>query len=291
MTIQALWRMSRPTILPSGALAYAVGLAMAYGERGGALRWPTAWLGLLITMLANLAAHYADEYADRDTDALSQPTWISGGSGVITAGAATPSFALVAALFVVALTAVLIGWGLFGGTLPRSAALLAILGLSGGWVYSMPPLSLERRGLGEFTNALLGGLLMPLMAYCCAGGERLGWACVALLPMLAAVLLCVLGVHWPDRYADVAVGKRTLAVIFGRQTRLLQQLCAALTYGLPIVLLPAAILPLPVVLLSVATLPAGLWAVARYARSESPTPGAVAMVAYMLAVIAGWLVR
>jgi 1,4-dihydroxy-2-naphthoate octaprenyltransferase len=287
--VKALWRMSRPAILPSGALAYAVGLAMAYAERG-ALAWPAAGLGLAITMLANLAAHYADEYADRDTDALSQPTLVSGGSGEIAAGLATPGLALGAALVVAAVTIGLIGWGLLGAALSPAAAGVAALGLLGGWVYSMPPLSLERRGLGEITNALLGGLLMPLMAYCCAGGARLGWACVALLPVLAAVFICVLGVHWPDRHADAAVGKYTLAVLFGAQTRLLHKGCVGLAYGLPLMLL-GSILPLPVVLLSVATLPVGLWAAARYARSASPAPGAAAMASFMLLTIIGWLIQ
>lgn len=285
--IVALVRMSRPAILPSGGLAYAVGLALAWSERG-AVAWPAAWLGLLLTLLANLAAHYADEYADRDTDALSHPTGISGGSGAIAAGIATPALALRAAVWVAACCVLLTCWGYLSGLLPLHAALVALLGLAGGWAYSMPPLSLERRGLGEITNALLGGLLMPLMAYLCAGGERAGWASVALLPLVASVLLCVLGVHWPDRHADAAVGKRTLAVIFGVCTAVLQRCCAALMYLLPL-LLSDRLFPPSLALFCLLTLPFGLWAVLTYARSDSPVPGAAAMVAYMLALIAGWL--
>jgi 1,4-dihydroxy-2-naphthoate octaprenyltransferase len=61
--------MSRPLILPSGVLAYGVGVAIARYE-GRPLDWERQVLVLTLTLLANLAAHYADEYADTDTDAL-----------------------------------------------------------------------------------------------------------------------------------------------------------------------------------------------------------------------------
>jgi 1,4-dihydroxy-2-naphthoate polyprenyltransferase len=276
----ALIRMSRPAILPSGALAYSVGIALAVYEQLP-LPWPAICYGLLVTMLANLAAHYADEYADRDTDALSSPTWVSGGSGTLAAGTVQPMVALRAAWVTSSLVLVLIALGFVAALLPPLACLVALLGLAGGWLYSVPPIWLERRGLGEITNALLGGLLMPLMAYLCAGGLRVSWACVALLPVVAAVMVCVLGVHWPDRGADAAVGKRTLAVIFAERSRALHASCATLAHGLPL-LLAGTILPLPVALGTLASLPLTLWAANRYSRSESPLPGAAAMVGFML---------
>jgi hypothetical protein len=35
----------------------------------------------------------------------------------------------------------------------------------------------------------------------------------------------------------------------------------------------------------------GLWATARYARSDSPAPGAAAMASFMLLTIIGWLIQ
>lgn len=172
-TLTGLWLMSRPLILPSGALAYAVGAAIAYHDHGR-LDWGRQTLALGLTMLANLAAHYADEYADADTDALATHTGISGGSGAIAAGLATRSLALRAALVVSALT---LGGGLWtvaSGALPRASGVILAIGLLGGWAYSVPPLALERRGWGELSNALLGSLLMPLMAYADRGRRTAG---------------------------------------------------------------------------------------------------------------------
>ncbi|MFN3373427.1 MAG: prenyltransferase [Chloroflexus sp.] len=158
--------MSRPLILPSGVLAYAVGVAMALAD--GPIDWGRQAIGLTLTMLANLAAHYADEYADADTDALAHHTGVSGGSGAIAFGYADRTLALQAALVVTGITLLGGAWATLHGAIPLAAGVILLVGLLGGWAYSMPPIALERRGWGEFTNALLGGLLMPLMAYACA---------------------------------------------------------------------------------------------------------------------------
>jgi 1,4-dihydroxy-2-naphthoate polyprenyltransferase len=272
--------MSRPAILPSGALAYFVGVALATYEHV-LFNWPALWYGLLVTLLANLAAHYVDEYADRDTDALSSPTWISGGSGALIDGLVTPLVALYAALVVSFLVISLVAVGYVIRLLSPAACLVALVGLVGGWAYSLPPVCLERRGWGEITNALLGGLLMPLMAYLCAGGSHIAWACTVLLPVVASVMVCVLGVHWPDRQADEAVGKRTLAVQLGTRSKAIHYGCALLTHLLPFALVENGFPP-TVALLTLASSPLSLWAVARYSRSVSPLPGAAAMVGYMV---------
>lgn len=51
------------------------------------------------------------------------------------------------------------------GYLSSYGVLVAAIGLIGGWFYPMPSLQLERTSLGEIDNAILGGFLMPLIAY------------------------------------------------------------------------------------------------------------------------------
>jgi 1,4-dihydroxy-2-naphthoate octaprenyltransferase len=281
--------MSRPLILPSGVLAYGVGVAIAR-YAGPPLNWERQALALALTLLANLAAHYADEYADADTDALAAHTGISGGSGAIAAGLATRRLALHAALFVGGLT-LAIGLGTVGsGVLPLAAGVILLVGMIGGWAYSLPPLALERHGWGEITNALLGGLLMPLMAYAAAHGTPPLQVYLQLAPMVAAAMTCIIGVHWADRDADALVGKRTLAVILGRRVRWLWWACIALAYLLPLLLTPYCIPP-AVVIGSLLTLPLGLFTGLRATRTNSAVPGAVLMVALMLAhTVAYWMI-
>lgn len=291
MTIKqvvALIRMSRPLILSGGVAAYALGAAMGFA-RTGAFAWGPAALGLAVTLAANLMAHYADEYADVDTDTLTRRTWFSGGSGALPAGAASPLLALRAAQTLAALTALLCAGGIAAGALPWSAALIVGLGMLGGWVYSMPPLALERRGLGELDNALLGGLLMPLMGYTVQTGAPAWSAVLALAPVVASVMICLLGVHWADRRADAAVGKRSLVVLAGARTRPLHHALTALTYGLALALAGSA-LPLPVWAAMLLTLPVGLWATLTFGRDDAPLPSVATMVALLLATTAGWIV-
>jgi 1,4-dihydroxy-2-naphthoate octaprenyltransferase len=155
-----------------------------------------------------------------------------------------------------------------------------LLGLAGGWAYSMPPLALERRGWGELTNALLGSLLMPLMAYSAEAGSAPLRVYLQLAPIVLAALVCIIGVHWADRMADAAVGKYTLAVILGSRVRYLWWACIALTYVLPFVLAPQ-IIPAAVAWATLLTLPLGLYTAFTATRTDSPVPGAVTMAAVM----------
>jgi 1,4-dihydroxy-2-naphthoate octaprenyltransferase len=284
--LSALIAMSRPAILPSGVLAYAVGVAMGYAETRS-LPLTAVLAGLLVTMLANLVAHFADEYADVDTDSLARHRLFSGGSGVLPAGRVAPALALHAAYSCLALTGVALLVSLAGGLLPPLAGWLVLLGTLGGWCYSMPPLALERRGLGEIDNAVLGGILMPLMGYVAVRGTLSGTTLLVMLPLFTAVLICLLGVHHVDRHADALVGKRSLVVILGTRSRLLHHLCTALAYGLPLIFL-GWLLPLIVVLTIWLTLPLALYAAWRYGRDETALPDIAVMVLYMVMWIVGW---
>jgi 1,4-dihydroxy-2-naphthoate octaprenyltransferase len=279
--------MGRPLFVPGGVLAYALGVAMGYW-RLGAWHPGRAIAGLALAETVQLVAHYANEYADVDADAIAQRNWLSGGSGVLPAGLVPAAWALrtaiVLAILAVALTAALIAAGL----LPPPAAWIAGLGLAGSWFYSMPPLQLQWRGLGELGTALVAGLLMPLLGYTIQVGHATPEAVAALLPIGALVLVNLLAVHWADRRGDAAAGKRTVAVMAGAHTRLWHHGALAVTYLL-ILALTGQILPLPVTAGLFLALPVSLWAGATFRRQFSPLPATLAMAAAMAAAAAGWL--
>jgi 1,4-dihydroxy-2-naphthoate octaprenyltransferase len=110
----------------------------------------------------------------------------------------------------------------------------------------------------------------------------------SVLPVFAAVMICLLGVHRADRHADALVGKRSLVVILGEHSRALHHGCTALAYGLPL-LCVGWLLPLPVVTAIGLTLPLALYATLRYSRDERTLPDVAVMVAFMVAWILGWL--
>jgi 1,4-dihydroxy-2-naphthoate octaprenyltransferase len=288
MRIIAVLRMARPQMLAAGVLVYALGVLMG-AHAAGDVRWATAAAGLIALLSANLCAHFADEYADRDTDALSRRTWFSGGSGVLPSGLVAPSFALRAAL-VAGACALVAGIAFVAlGLLSPVAFGILLLGLIGGWCYSMPPLALERRGLGEVTNAALGALLIPLLGFATQRGALTFVAALGLLPVFSITMANLLGVHWADRHADAAVGKRTLVVILGMRVLPLHRTLIVLTYALT--WLPGgAVLPPSVVIAITLTLPVSLWATATFTRAERSGASSIAMVALMVAACMGWAI-
>lgn len=285
--LMAFVKMGRPLILPGGILAYTLGVAMAYAQQGS-IHWRRAVIGLLITVVANLMAHYADEYADVDTDSLTRRTLFAGGSGVLPAGTVPPAWAKRTALIMAGLAVGLTVWFVATGTLTWHVLWIVGAGLLGGWVYSMPPLALERRGLGELDNALLGAVLMPLMGYTVQTGRPSLTAVVALVPIFCIVMVGLLGVHWADRRADKAVGKRSLVVLLGERTRQLHWSFAALAYVSALVL-TGWILPRQVSVAILLTLPVSGWAVLTFTRQDSPAPSSLAMASVIAAASVGWV--
>ena len=286
--IAALIRLGRPFILPGGILAYALGAAMGYAQEG-VFHWGRAAAGLLVTIAANLVAHYADEYADVDTDTVTQRSWFSGGSGVLPAGTVPPVWALRMAWVMLVFAAFLMLWFVGNGTLTPHVIWIVALGVLGGWFYSMPPLALERRGLGELVNAAIGAFLMPLMGYTVQTGAPSWRAVTALIPMFFIVTAALLAVPWADRKADAAVGKRSLVVVAGGYTPLLYYGSILLTF-LFTLLLTGTLLPAPVSAAVLLTLPITLWAALRFMRQDSPVPSSLAMAVTIAAAAAGWVI-
>jgi 1,4-dihydroxy-2-naphthoate octaprenyltransferase len=287
--LAAFFWIARPLILPAGILAYALGTAMGYW-RTGAVAWGAAAAGLAVTLVANVAATYANEYADVDTDTLARRTRFSGGSGMLPAGRVPAAWVLRAAVALAILALVLTVALIASGVLPAQAGWILGAGLIMGWFYSMPPLQLERRGLGELDNAAIGGILMPLMGSTAQVGRPTAEAALALVPIFMLVLVHLLGVHWPDREADEAVGKRTLVVIVGGWTRPIHHALLGVAYLVVLVLTPRT-LPVPVAVGLFAALPVALWPVLTFERRPlSSVPSGLAMAAALLGATIGWIV-
>ena len=282
----ALIKMGRPFILVAGLIAYFLGLSMAYHNLGTIKLLP-AWLGLLILLLATLMAHYANEYADVDTDSITRRTWFSGGSGVLPSGIVSPYWALWAAVILAILTIIVTFLSFFWGLLSSQAVVIVFLGILGGWFYSMPPLQLERTAWGELDNALLGGYLMPLIAYIPQIGVAGLNMLLILAPVFLAVLVNLLGVHWADREADAAVGKNTLVVRLSSRVPMVHLALTVLIYIFTLALIP--LIPWKVVMAILLTLPIAIWACLSF--KQSPRSSSFLMSAVMIFAAVGWILR
>jgi 1,4-dihydroxy-2-naphthoate octaprenyltransferase len=285
--VVAIIKLGRPFVIVAGLLAFALGAAMAF-HRLGALDAGRLGIGLLIMVMAILMAHYANEYADVDTDRISGRTWFSGGSGVLPSGMLPPSWALYASIVCLSVTVILTGATVLSGYFSVTLGLMVAVGVVGGWLYSMPPGRLERSGLGEVDNALLGGFLMTLMGYVPQTGDITPEALLACVPIFLVVLVNLLGTHWSDRAADAAAGKRTLVVRLGDRTKPAFLLTTVLTYG-SIILLAGSVFPVAVEVLALLTIPFAVWAVAAFWKTGHPRWGSILMGLLMIMMAAGWV--
>lgn len=285
LQILALLKMGRFFVLIAGLIAYTLGLSMAYYDLGF-LDLPKAVLGLTILISATLSAHYANEYADVDTDSLTRRTWFSGGSGVLPSKIIPPSWALNAALFLVLICILITAISFYYGLISIWVVLIVIIGILGGWFYSMPPLQLERTSLGEIDNALLGGFLMPLIAYISQNGLFHLREIIILIPIVLAVFVNLLGVHWADRKADASVGKKTLVVNLGSKVKIIHVVFTSLIYGISAFLI--FLVPLKVVFAIFLTIPFALWSIIKF--EDSPMSSSFLMNSVMIFASIGFII-
>lgn len=296
----ALWAAARPSQVALVALVYALGVGMALagpplvaaetapapGVRAPVVLTPVV-AGLLALLPTTLAVHYANEYADADTDARTEPTPFSGGSGALRQTGLARSF-LGRATAVATGLAVAVLVALSAGPLPADAAVVLAAILVSGLGYSLPPLALVRRGVGEVVNAALGGLLLPVYGAATLGAPTAA-AALAVLPFTLLVGCNLLATHWPDRSADAAVGKRTLAVRWAPPR--LRRVYAGLAVGAGVVtawLWLRGTLPVPVAVAHLLPLPALVYGGTVLTRQRSPLPAVAAMVTLALATTAAW---
>jgi 1,4-dihydroxy-2-naphthoate polyprenyltransferase len=276
--------MGRPFILVGGLIAYFLGLSIAYHNLG-TLKLLPAFVGLLILIMGTIMAHYANEYADVDTDTFTHRTWFSGGSGVLPSGIIPSGWALWAAIILAILTIIVTLLSFSRELMSIQSVLIVFLGILGGWFYSMPPLRLEMTVWGGLDNALLGGYLMPLFAYILQIGFVNLKIFLILTPILMAVLVNLIGVHWADREADAKVGKNTLVVRLSSKAPTIHFCLIGLVYIFTIVLLP--IIPWQVVIATLFTIPLAIWAYISFERNS--TSSSFFMGAVMIFGALGWI--
>lgn len=279
--------MSRPDQVLLVVAVYGTGVAAGAATNPVSTLAGAAW-GLAALVGVAVSVHMANEYADADTDAVTERTRFSGGSGALRdlgldrrlplRGAWASAGAGVA----VALLATLLD------RLSTIALGLVLLGLLGGWLYSLGPRALSRHGWGEVANAVLGGWLLPLFGMAAVAGQVDVADLLLFVPFALVVFVNLLETQWADRHADLRAGKKTLVTRLSR--RHVQALALASTlaaYGGLTVLVPDPV-PVPVGAASLLALPFSVWAVVSMTHRR-PLPAVLAMLVMLTAVAAAWV--
>ncbi|WP_435318101.1 prenyltransferase [Haloarchaeobius sp. TZWSO28] len=286
--LSALWGMSRPSQLALIVLVYALGVAMA-AARGWTVDAMPVVVGCGALLPTAASIHYVNEYADHETDALTERTRFSGGSGALARTGLPPRLALRAAVASVTVATAVTIAGFATGLLPPVPLVLLVAIAVVGWAYSVGP-ALAWNGLGEVTNAVLGGLVLPLYGFAVVGADVDARAVLAVLPFAIYVFTNLLATQWPDRDADATVGKRTLPTRWSHH-RLRRAYLASATLSLgSLAVLPfLGLLPPTVGWSSLVVVPVAALAAQRFTVVRSPFPTVAVMVAMAAIQLLAWL--
>lgn len=213
MNIKAWVKATRPQTLPvsvAGVLG-GTGCAALYDN----FRWLPALICMLFAIVAQIASNFANEYYDyaNGLDRKGREGFRRG----VTEGDITPR-AMFRALWMLIGADCLLGvsllyWGGAWLLLPGIAIALFAIG------YSAGPYPLSHHGLGDFAVFIFFGLV-PVTLTCLVQVGAWEWNSVS-IPVGAAIGLMGANVlivnNYRDMEDDMAVNKKTAAVLFGRR--------------------------------------------------------------------------
>lgn len=207
---------TRPMFFPASVLPVLVGTSWGAAV-AGALDVPALLLGLAATVCVHAGINVLNDVyddlngADRNNAGCVFP--YTGGSRFIQNQVLSRQQMGVWAGILIAL-AVALGAALYA-LKGLAVVWFGLAGLALGILYSVPPVALASRGLGEAAVAAGFGLLPVVGAAWLQSGE-VGWAAVVLsLPVSIWVANILLLNEVPDAIADASAGKRTLVVRLG----------------------------------------------------------------------------
>ncbi|MGF1448075.1 MAG: 1,4-dihydroxy-2-naphthoate polyprenyltransferase [Opitutales bacterium] len=207
---------ARPRTLGAAVAPVMVGTVLAYAA--GQFEPIAAVLCLLFAVLIQVGTNYANDYFDAvkgaDTPERAGPT------RAVAAGLIAPQTMKRGAFGVLAV-AFLVGMGLvpFGGWWLVGVGVVSVISAV---AYTAGPLPLAYVGLGDVFVFIFFGLVAVGFTYFVQVGSfsEEAWLAGACCGALAVNILVVNNVR--DRISDEKVGKRTLAVRFGRMFSIIQ---------------------------------------------------------------------
>lgn len=212
----AVWmRALRLQFYPMTWAAFTLGALVAVQH----LAWaPYVW-GYLTVFLLEAATVFCNDYFDLASDRVNRNFGpFTGGSRVLVDGSLDlPALrrGIAVALILAALSA---AFAIRASPQPVLSAIWLLPAVVLTLGYTVPPLRLCYRGLGELDVAFTHGALVLLMGYVLQGGA-VGSATPWLLslPLCFSILPAIILAGVPDRDADATVTKRTAAVLLGKR--------------------------------------------------------------------------
>ncbi|KYC50136.1 MAG: 1,4-dihydroxy-2-naphthoate octaprenyltransferase [Candidatus Methanofastidiosum methylothiophilum] len=219
---------------PMTFLAYTVG-ALSSLKIIGKFDLTVYILGYLSMFLIEFATVISNEYYDYETDRINKNySQFTGGSRMLVDGKITfieTKIAIAGALFIISIFGLILAY-----MTSFYAILILLIGLILGLSYTVPPIKLSYRGLGEIDVGITHSFYIVLAGFLLqspAIGTTFPW--LISIPLFFAVFGAIILAGFPDLDADKKVGKKTLTVLLGQKRATLLSIvsiiCSILSSG------------------------------------------------------------
>ncbi|MGV3662278.1 MAG: NAD(P)H-dependent oxidoreductase [Prosthecobacter sp.] len=199
-------------------LALTAGAVNASASSGASFRWTPYFLCWAAAWLLEFISVLTNEIHDLPTDQVNRNHGpFTGGSRALVQGVLTLDRVRKARR--AACLGLLLVAGLLGILQPESMPAILIflgLGLILGMGYTAPPLRLVTRTWGEVNVAFTHSVLVVLCGHFSQTSRMEAGPWLIAVPIFFAVLPSIILAGFPDLEADASVGKKTIAVRFGR---------------------------------------------------------------------------
>jgi 1,4-dihydroxy-2-naphthoate octaprenyltransferase len=199
-------------------VVYTLGAVAAY-YKYGVFDSSVYWLGYLVIFLIKLNTVLINEYNDLETDKHNQYAGpFTGGSRILVKGEieAVRVKTVVVVIFVLICLSGFLLLKINPGSYSLSILCLLLTGVILGPGYTMPPIKLCYRSLGELTVGVMFSPFLIISGYTFQSGrwhDPLPW--LLSIPLFFAILAPITLSAVPDSHADRKVDKKTLAVRLG----------------------------------------------------------------------------
>lgn len=227
-----LWYLAiRPKTLPAAVAPIMVGVAAAFVE--GHFFFLASLACLVGAMLLQIAVNLANDYFDAknsiDSEERLGPTRVTQ-SGLIPAGQV--KWAMILCLFLASLVFCYLSY--LGGVPIICIGVASVLGALG---YSGGPFPLASNGLGELFVFIFFGLVAVCGTYFIIAGTLTPLAVVAAIPPGLLITAIMVVNNFRDIDTDAKAGKRTLAVMLGRENTIKEyRALLAVSYLIPVLM-------------------------------------------------------
>lgn len=235
-TVFKIIKLGRPQYLAGNFLLFTMGalLAVILGAEFFLSKFIIAY-SILFT--AHLSVHYSNDYFDFKVDHLTNPSAISGGSGVLIENPELKEFSKWFALLIMGISILLAAYFTFIFRYPITFFLFLLFGNLLAWFYTAPPIKLVYHRLGEVANIIAVIIFLGTGYFALNGTLNLPFFIFA-IPVIFLQIIFINSFEIPTMEGDKLGNKITWIVLKGPEFGFKLNVVCGILASLSFILIP-----------------------------------------------------